>query len=175
MRNRIALALVAALLLAPLALAAAFVETEAQVRTANLDGGGAAYITAESGDDSTAYTDTPGASAQEVRPNGTDGTADTLLKVIVRHSTNDQTAQVEVGLWSRRSTGGAYRFLDIADVQTSTATIRTYTGGLYLPERPLYFPITGADKYEVRVTDVSGSGTVNISAHTVGADSKAAE
>jgi hypothetical protein len=173
MRNRFALALVAALL-APLAWGDEFVETERQARTAELDGAGAAYRTALDGTDSQTYSDTPPAHAQEVRPVGEDGTVDPVLKVTIRHSTNSQTARVEVVLWSRRSTGGTFRLIDVADVQTSTATNRAY-GALFLPERPLYFPLTGADKYAVYVTDVSGSGTVNVAAHTVGADSKAAE
>lgn len=158
---------------AGLAFGSAFVETEKRARTASLGAAGVALRTGVDGSDSQAYTDTPGAGVQEILTTATDGTQDSLLKVIVRHSTNGQTARVEVGLWSKKA-GAGYQLLDVADVQTSTATNRTY-GALFLPERPLYFPLAGATHYEVRITDVSGAGTVDFAAHTMGAVAKAAE
>jgi hypothetical protein len=172
-KYRIALALVAALVLAPAVWADNVTDGERQARTAALDAAGVAFRTALDGTDSQTYSDTPPASAQDVVA-GTDELADALLKVIVRHSTNGQTARIEVALWSRDATAGTYKLMDVADVQTSTATNRAY-GALVLPERSLYFRLDGADKYAVLVTDVSGSGTVNVAAHTVGDVSKAAE
>ena len=172
--GRAALLVALVVVLAPLALSAAFVETEKQAKTAALDAAGSSFITAEPGDDSQAYSDTPPAGTQAIRPNGTDGTVDTLLVVCPRLSTNTATCQIEVGLWSKRPTGGTYRFMGISDVQTATATLRTY-GATFLPERPLYFPLLGATHYAIKVTDVSGSATTEVAAWTVGADSKAAE
>jgi len=174
MRNRVVLLAVAFCAAVPIALGAAFVETEKQAKTAALGAAGAAFVLASPGTDTTAYTDTPPANAQEIRPKGTDGTADPLLVVMPRLSGNSTTAQIEVGLWSKKPTGGTYQFMGVADVQTATATTRTY-GGLYLPERPLYFPLLGATHYAIKVTDVSGSDTADVAAWTVGADSKAAE
>lgn len=97
---------------------------------------------------------------------------DQVLVVVPRHSTWSATAQIEVGLYYESA--GTYSFMGVADVQTSTSTMRTDATGYY-PLAPLYFSLNGAKAYDLRCTDASGSTTVSLKAWTIGAASVAAE
>lgn len=163
-RNRAGLLAVALLLaVAGVALAEVVQENYKPVRQHTSRGAPGFYRTALDGSDSETYSATP------VDPQPVGG--DTTLVVVTRHTVGS-TAQVEVGLYTTVS-GGTYSFMGVADVQTASASQKTDGTG-WLPVRPLYFPLNGAQAYDVRVTDVS-SGTVDVKAWTIGAASAAAE
>ena len=125
--------------------------------------------------DTTTYSAVPIA-PQQVRPGGVSGTGlrDSFVAVQTRHTISGATAQVEVGLYSLVSTGpNVYSFMGIADVQTVSSTARDDGTGFY-PLRKAYFPLDGADFYDVRVTAIS-SGDVDLKAWTVGPATAAAE
>lgn len=94
---------------------------------------------------------------------------DTTLVVYSRHTVSGGTAQIEVWLY-----GASSAYIGVADVQTATSTARTDGAGAFYPTRPLYFPLNGATRYDVRVTNVS-AGDVSIIAHSIGQGSIAAE
>lgn len=157
------LALVPLLLIAGAALASSVHDVYKSVTTASRSAVGF-YRTALDGTDSRTYSATP-IDAQAVLG------GDTTLVVVPRLGAASRTVTVEVGLYQR--VGDTYTFLAVADSQTATSTASTDGTG-YFAARPLYFPLNGAQYYDVRVTAVS-AGTADLKAWTIGAASAAAE
>jgi hypothetical protein len=174
-RNRIIAAGFALLLVAGIALAETFREGYAEIGKpsyADSDVRAAptfvAALSGLDGTDSFSWNPTT-ALANRLRPTHGDPT----LEVTVRHSESGSTACIAVGHRDRHG-----NFHGIAGVQTSTASGGNAGGddgtGFYGGEK-LYFPLLGWAKYEIRVYDVSGSGTVDLKPVTVGAAGTAAE
>lgn len=169
MKNRFAVALVAVLLVAGVALAGTIVsENYAEVK--QQDGGVPEFESALSGltgSDSTTWSQTTPLPGRCFYTRG-DGT----LEVGVRLSANNATACIVV---CRRDRANGLQ--GVASIQTATAlggTSAVYDGSGYWAE-PLYFPLVGWAKYEVRCYDVSGSNTCDLKPAVVGATGEAAE
>jgi hypothetical protein len=168
MKNRFAMALCALLLVAGAVLAQQITqETYRPVRTAARTVQ-TAHRTAVDGTDAQYTFDTP------IDLQYTNG--DPTIVVAPRWSDAGATAWVSVGLYS--VVNGTATFSGIAFVQTLTASsgIRGAVAGKYsVSGLPMIVDSLGFDAYDVRYHDVSGSGTVDSYAHTIGATSRAAE
>lgn len=173
MKNRIVVAFVALLLVTGVAIAQVVKENYAEVKlrsSTSLETGAPTFVSTLStldGTDSTTWSTTTPLTGRCFLAYG-DGT----LMVIPRHSAASATACVVVGLRDR-----ANGFHGIAGIQTSTAgdgLTNAYDGTGYYGT-PLFFPLVGWAKYEVRVYDASGSSTVSLKCVTVGATGAAAE
>lgn len=174
MKNKIGLALAAVLLVAGVALAQGVVrENYAEVKTpssSSLETGAPTFLSAFTdldGTDSTTWSTTTPLTGRAFSTRS-DGT----VMVIPRLSAASATCCVVVGLRDR-----ANGFHGISAIQTATAldgTSTVYDGTGYYAE-PLFFPVVGWAKYEVRVLDVSGSNTVSLKVTTIGAAGAAAE
>lgn len=99
---------------------------------------------------------------------------DTAILVSPRFTSAGATATVSV--WRYHYTSATYTLLDVAAVQTATASslLRAGAAGDYLTLDPLVFVAGGADFYDVRVHDVS-AGTVSLMARTLGGGAGVAE
>lgn len=95
-----------------------------------------------------------------------------------RFSNSGATALVEVWLYQRTGSSGAYVYtlLGVSARQTATAstTLRNGAAGNYLLHTPLFFDTCGADVYDVRARTIS-AGTLESFAWSVGIQSRAAE
>lgn len=168
-RGKFAAAVAAILLVAGFALAAAFQENFAEIKKPT-SGGVPTFLSGLSGlsgNDSTTWNATTPI-AGRCFPTQGDGT----LEVIVRHSAPGSTAMIAV---CRRDKNNGLQ--GAASVQTSTAFSgdhAVFDGTGYYGE-PLYFATLGWAKFETRVYDVSGSGTVDLKPVMTGAAGAAAE